>query len=100
MIWFLYNFSAFSFSIYSSKWIKIIIGDDAPLWKSFAWSIVTNAFYLPGSLGGAFMSDWFGPKATLAWGVFAQGVVGFIMTGAYKQLATPEYVAAFVVVFG
>lgn len=100
LIWFLYNFSSFSFSIYSSKWIQIIIGDDAPLWKTFAWSIVTNAFYLPGSLGGAFLSDWIGPKATLGWGVLAQGVIGFIMTGAYKQLATPEYVAAFVVVFG
>jgi hypothetical protein len=51
-------------------------------------------------MAGAFLSDWIGPKQTLAWGVFAQGVVGFIMTAAYKQLGTSEYVAAFVVVFG
>lgn len=100
MIWFIYDFSSFSFSIYSTKWLDIIIGDSAPLWQSFAWSILTNAFYLPGSIAGAFLSDWIGPKQTLAWGVFAQGVVGFIMTAAYKQLGTPEYVAAFVVVFG
>ncbi|OKL56184.1 hypothetical protein UA08_08444 [Talaromyces atroroseus] len=99
-IWFIYDFSSFSFGIFSSKWLAIIIGDSAPLWQSFAWSILTYTFYLPGSFAGAFLSDIFGPKQTLAWGVFLQGVVGFIMVGAYKQLATPEYVAAFVVVFG
>ncbi|EED23306.1 MFS phospholipid transporter (Git1), putative [Talaromyces stipitatus ATCC 10500] len=100
LIWFTYDFSSFSFSIYSTKWLDIIIGDSAPLWQSFAWSILTNTFYLPGSIAGAYLADWVGPKQTLAWGVFAQGVVGFIMTAAYKQLGTPEYVAAFVVVFG
>ncbi|KAL1985985.1 hypothetical protein VTN96DRAFT_7120 [Rasamsonia emersonii] len=100
LIWFIYNFSSYSFSIYSSKWISIILGDDAPLWKSFAWSALTNVFYLPGSFAGAFMSDWIGPKACLAWGVFLQGVVGFIMSGCYQWLATPQNVAAFVVVYG
>ncbi|KAJ5940117.1 hypothetical protein N7516_000285 [Penicillium verrucosum] len=68
IIWFLYDFSAYSFGIYSSAWLKIILGDTAPLWKSFGWSTV--------------------------------GVIGFIMAGCYKWLATPENVAAFVVVFG
>lgn len=70
------------------------------MWKSFAWSALTNVFYLPGSFGGAFLSDWIGPKACLAWGVLLQGVVGFIMSGCYQWLATPQYVAAFVVVYG
>lgn len=64
------------------------------------WSVLTNSFYLPGSLSGAFVSDWIGPKLTLAIGMAGQGVVGFIMSGAYEKLATPEYVAAFVVVYG
>ncbi|KAF4763841.1 hypothetical protein HAV15_001689 [Penicillium sp. str.  len=99
-IWFLYDFSAYSFGIYSSAWLKIILGDTAPLWKSFGWTTVVNSFYIPGSALGAFMSDWIGPRYTLAIGVGLQGVIGFIMAGCYKWLATPENVAAFVVVFG
>ncbi|CAG7942420.1 unnamed protein product [Penicillium salamii] len=100
VIWFLYDFSAYSFSIYSSAWLSIILGDNAPLWKSFGWSTVVNLFYIPGSALGAFMSDWIGPRYTLALGVGLQGVIGFIMAGCYKWLATPENVAGFVVVFG
>jgi hypothetical protein len=96
----MYNFSSYSFSIYSSKWLSIILGDSAPLWKSLGWSTVINCFYLPGSIFGAFVSDWIGPKDCLAWGVLAQGCVGFIMSGCYQYLATPQNVAAFVVVYG
>ncbi|KAJ5256369.1 hypothetical protein N7497_004774 [Penicillium chrysogenum] len=100
IIWFLYDFSAYSFGIYSSAWLSIILGDKAPLWKSFGWTTVVNSFYIPGSALGAFLSDWIGPRYTLALGVGLQGVIGFIMAGCYKWLATPENVAAFVVVFG
>ncbi|PLB55502.1 inorganic phosphate transporter [Aspergillus steynii IBT 23096] len=100
LIWFIYDFSAYSFNIYSSKWVAIILGDSAPLWKSFGWTTVTNAFYIPGSFLGALASDWIGPRNTLALGVGLQGIIGFIMSGCYEYLATPQNVAAFVVVFG
>ncbi|KAL4895233.1 major facilitator superfamily domain-containing protein [Aspergillus ambiguus] len=100
LIWFIYDFSAYSFNIYSSKWVSIILGDNAPLWKTFGWTTVTNVFYIPGSFLGALASDWIGPRNTLALGVGLQGVIGFIMAGCYEYLATPKNVAAFVVVFG
>lgn len=100
MIWFIYNFSVYSFSIYSSAWLAIILGETAPLWKTFGWNTLTNVFYLPGSTFGAFLSDWIGPRYALSGGVFVQGCVGFIMSGFYGYLATPEHVAAFVVVYG
>ena len=100
MIWFVYDFSAYSFSIYSSKWTDIILGDDSSIWKSFGWSTLANAFYVPGSFFGAYASDWFGPRRTLIVGVLLQGIVGFIMAGCYKYLATSANVAAFVVVYG
>lgn len=100
MIWFIYNFSSYSFSLYSSKWINIIIGKDAPLWQQFGWNTLVNAFYIPGSSLGAFVSDWLGPRNALAVGVLVQGIIGFIMSGCYEWLATPQYVAAFVVVYG
>ncbi|KAL3455395.1 major facilitator superfamily domain-containing protein [Aspergillus heterothallicus] len=100
LIWFIYDFSAYSFSIYSSAWISILLGDSYPLWKSFGWNTVVNLFYIPGSVAGAFASDWLGPRKTLAIGVALQGVIGFIMAGCYKYLNTPDNVAAFVVVYG
>lgn len=86
LIWFIYDFSSYSFSIYSSSWLIFLLPSTAPLWKSFGWSTVINLFYVPGAALGAFVSDWIGPKYTLALGVFLQGVVGFIMSGLYKHL--------------
>ena len=99
-IWFIYDFSAYSFGIYGSAWLAIILGDTAPLWKSFGWYTVVNLFYLPGAIGGAFLSDIMGPRLALGVFVFAQGVVGFIMAGVYAQLDTAAHVAGFVVVYG
>ena len=57
-------------------------------------------FYLPGAIGGAFLSDFIGPRYALAIGVLLQGIVGFIMAGCYAHLATSAHVAGFVVVYG
>ena len=57
-------------------------------------------FYLPGAIGGAFLSDWIGPRYALAGGVLLQGIVGFIMAGCYSLLDTAPHVAGFVVVYG
>jgi MFS family permease len=79
LIWFIYDFSAYSFTLYSSTWIDNIIGSEAPLWKTYGFSVVVNLFYLPGSFAGAFISDWMGPKMCLAVFVLIQGLVGFLM---------------------
>lgn len=100
LIWFMYNFSVYSFSIYSSAWLNIILGESAPLWKTFGWNTVLTLFYIPGSGLGAWISDWIGPRYALAAGATAQGIIGFIMSGCYAQLATAQHVAAFVVVYG
>ena len=100
LIWFVYDFSAYSFSIYSSAWISLILGEDAPIWKSFGWNTIVNVFYLPGAIGGAFLSDYIGPKNSLVIFVALQGIVGFIMAGCYGLLNTSAHVAGFVVVYG
>ncbi|PGG96588.1 hypothetical protein GX51_07750 [Blastomyces parvus] len=100
LIWFVYDFSIYAFGIYSAAWLKLVLSDSAPLWKSFGWNTVLNLFYLPGAILGAFVSDWLGPRHALALGVFLQGGVGFIMAGCYQYLATAKNVAAFVVVYG
>ncbi|ATY60386.1 MFS phospholipid transporter Git1 [Cordyceps militaris] len=98
LIWFLYNFSVYAFGIYSSTILSGIYGKDAPLSQIFGWNTVINLFYLPGSILGAFISDWIGPKRALAFGVLAQALVGFIMAGVYAKIS--KNIAAFAIVYG
>ncbi|CAD0015233.1 unnamed protein product [Aureobasidium pullulans] len=100
LIWFIYDFSGYSFSLFSSTIVDNLLGDNSPLWKSFGWTTLIYLFYLPGCIGGSFVSDWLGPKMTLGIGVLAQGIVGFIMAGVYSYLAHPQNVAGFVIVYG
>lgn len=99
-IWFIYDFSSFAFGLYSSDITGSLLGDDMTLWKTFGWAILINAFYLPGAMAGSFISDWLGPRMTLAIFVAAQGVVGFIMAGVYEPLSRPGNIGAFCVVYG
>lgn len=99
-IWFIYDFSAYSFGIFSSSLISNLLGSDSALWVSFGWNTLLTFFYMPGCLLGAWLSDWIGPKKALGWVVLAQGIVGFIMAGCYSYLAKPNLVGAFVVVYG
>ncbi|RYP90020.1 hypothetical protein DL770_003865 [Monosporascus sp. CRB-9-2] len=100
LIWFIYDFSAYSFGIYSSTILANIYGESASLTTVFGWNTVINIFYLPGTMFGAFVSDWLGPRYTLALGVTLQAVVGFVMAGAYAKLSQPEVVGGFAVVYG
>lgn len=98
LIWFLYDFSTYAFGIYSSDILQGIYGKEAPLTTVFGWNTVINMFYLPGTILGAFVSDWIGPKYTLIGGVLAQAIVGYIMAGVYGQIKT--HIAGFAVFYG
>ncbi|PFH56413.1 hypothetical protein XA68_16545 [Ophiocordyceps unilateralis] len=98
LIWFLYDFSTYAFGIYASSILSAIYGDNAPLTTVFGWNTVINMFYLPGTMLGALVSDWLGPKYTLIGGVTVQAVVGFIMAAVYDSIS--RNVAAFAVVYG
>lgn len=96
-IWFIYDFSAYAFGIYSSAIISIVV-PDGDLYKTFGWNVVLNLFYIPGSFAGAFAADYLGPRITLVTGVGLQGIIGFIMASQYEHLK--QHIAGFVVVYG
>lgn len=102
IIWFLYNFSSYAFGIYSSLIIKNLLTNDSDeqvgLKESFAWNVLFNAFYLPGSFAGAIFADYIGPRLTLSLGLFVQAMFGIGMTCGFKSLE--KNIAAFTVVFG
>ena len=75
-----------------------ITGGSDSLTVVLGWGVVINLFYMPGTIGGAFIVDYLGPKYTMILGLLSQAVIGFIMSGAYVQLS--EHIAAFAVVYG
>ncbi|KAI1649376.1 MFS general substrate transporter [Daldinia loculata] len=100
LIWFIYDFSAYSFSIYSSAILSNIYGDTGVLTTIFGWNTVINLFYIPGTMLGAPISDRLGPRYTLILGQVLQAIVGFIMAGCYSRISHPSVVGAFAVVYG
>ncbi|KAI5956234.1 hypothetical protein KGF54_000709 [Candida jiufengensis] len=97
LIWFIYDFSVYSFGTFNT----IIIGEIIPngsLYQQWGWSVVFNLFYMPGAFVGAFVGDYLGPRLTLALGVGIQGIIGFAMSAKLDDLK--KHVAGFVVVFG
>ncbi|KAJ3120578.1 hypothetical protein HK100_012737 [Physocladia obscura] len=100
LIWFIYDFSSYSFGLYSSTILAGIYDSTAPLTTIFGWNTVINLFYIPGSMLGAPLSDKLGPRWALIIGVTLQSVVGFIMAGCYESLAQPNMVAGFAIVYG
>ena len=97
LIWFIYDFSAYAFALYSSYILRIIVpGGD--LYKTFGWNVVFNLFYLPGTLIGALFADYFGPRVTMTAGLLCQSIIGFGMTAGYYNLK--NNIGSFVVVYG
>ncbi|KAI0710110.1 metabolite transporter [Earliella scabrosa] len=96
--WFLYDFIVYPFGLYSSLVTDTITGGSDSLTVVFGWSVVINLFYIPGTVGGAFIVDFFGPKWTMIIGLLSQAVIGFIMSGLYSHLT--NHIAAFAVVYG
>ncbi|OBA22756.1 MFS general substrate transporter [Metschnikowia bicuspidata var. bicuspidata NRRL YB-4993] len=96
-IWFVYDFSVYSFGLYSSFILtQILPGDD--IYKAWGWNVVFNLFYIPGSFLGGFSTDFLGPRLTLFIGLACQGVIGMGMTAGYAHLK--NHIGAFVVVYG
>ncbi|KAI0749498.1 metabolite transporter [Daedaleopsis nitida] len=96
--WFLYDFIVYPFGLYSSLVTDTITGGNESLTVVFGWSVVINLFYIPGTVGGALIVDYLGPKYTMITGLVCQAIIGFIMSGLYVQLT--NHIAAFAVVYG
>ncbi|KAK5136773.1 hypothetical protein LTR08_002069 [Meristemomyces frigidus] len=99
-IWFIYDFSSYSFGLLSSQLLTNLLGDNSKLWVNFGWNTLLTFFYMPGCVFGSYLSDWVGPRNALGYTLLLQAAVGFVMVGTYSFLARPEYVGGFIVVYG
>ncbi|KAL5635012.1 hypothetical protein ACGC1H_002893 [Rhizoctonia solani] len=96
--WFIYDFITYAFGIYSSTVVDSIIGDTKSLYVIFGWNVVINLFYIPGTVTGAFVVDYLGPKYTMIIGLLCQAVIGFGMSGGYEYLK--NHIAGFAILYG
>ncbi|KIK62441.1 hypothetical protein GYMLUDRAFT_41882 [Collybiopsis luxurians FD-317 M1] len=96
--WFIYDFITYTFGIYSSTVVDNITGKNKAIPVVFGWNIIINLFYIPGTIIGAFVVDFLGPKYCMITGLVCQAIIGFIMSGLYHKLTS--HVAAFAVVYG
>ncbi|KAH8917490.1 MFS general substrate transporter, partial [Atractiella rhizophila] len=96
--WFIYDFIVYPFGIYSSTIINQIIGADASLTTVFGWNVVVNLFYIPGTMGGALLVDWVGPKRLMCICLILQAILGFGMSGGYDHLI--KHIGGFTVAYG
>ncbi|KAF7312065.1 MFS Git1p-related glycerophosphoinositol [Mycena indigotica] len=96
--WFIYDFITYPFGIYSSTIVDSITGGNSSLTTVFGWNVVINLFYMPGTIIGAFVVDYLGPKYTMITGLLFQALFGFVMSGAYDHLK--KHIAGFAVIYG
>lgn len=97
LIWFVYDFCSYSWGIYSSQIIQLVV-KNGDLQTDFGWTVLFNVFYIPGAFLGALAADYFGPRLTLLSGTALQGIVGFILAGVYSSLM--KNIGGFVVAYG
>ncbi|CED82334.1 Inorganic phosphate transporter [Phaffia rhodozyma] len=98
--WFIYDWIVYPFGLYSSVIISVA-DSESTLYTSLGWGCLVNAFYLPGTfLGAIFVSDRLGPRNTMIFGLLAQAIFGFVLSGAYNALTKHENIAAFAVLYG
>ncbi|KAF9359984.1 Plasma membrane permease, mediates uptake of glycerophosphoinositol and glycerophosphocholine [Mortierella sp. AD094] len=96
--WFLYDFIAYPFGIFSGTIIDMAIGTDATFVQTAEWMCLLNAFYMPGCFAGAVAADKIGRKKTMALGFLIQGVLGIFLGVFFKDLL--KVLPLFVVLYG
>ncbi|KAF9586228.1 Plasma membrane permease, mediates uptake of glycerophosphoinositol and glycerophosphocholine [Lunasporangiospora selenospora] len=84
--WFIYDFIVYPFGIFTGVILDTAIGSNASIVQIASWSCLLSVFYLPGSIGGAFSSDYIGRKNTITLGFLVQGIVGIFLGIFYKNL--------------
>ncbi|KZT50563.1 putative metabolite transporter [Calocera cornea HHB12733] len=99
LTWFIYDFITYPFGIYSSQIINTIQANQ-DLYQSFGWATVVNLFYIPGTIAGAFLIDYLGPKYCMILGLCLQAIFGFFMSGFYETLIQPTHIAGFAIMYG
>ncbi|CAD0027546.1 unnamed protein product [Aureobasidium pullulans] len=87
--WFLYNWIAIPFGIFSGT-ITNRVNAGGSLITNLGWGVVINCFYIPGPFIGGYLSDKIGRRKTMALGFAMQAILGdqgaFLVGSAFAVL--------------
>ncbi|EGP89806.1 uncharacterized protein MYCGRDRAFT_35932 [Zymoseptoria tritici IPO323] len=97
LAWFIYNYIAYPFGLFSSSILASVNAGDS-LVKSYGWGTLINCFYLPGGFIGGYLSDRIGRRRTMALGFGLQACLGFIIGGCFPQIQ--DRTALFIILYG
>lgn len=97
LAWFFYDFVSYPFGLFSSTIVSQLMPEQTVL-QNIGYGTMVLTFYLPGCVLGAWLMDRIGRKNTMALGFFVQGILGFILGGAFKQIQS--VFPLFVVLYG
>ncbi|WVQ80539.1 hypothetical protein IAT38_002644 [Cryptococcus sp. DSM 104549] len=95
----LYDWITYPFGLYATP-ITNAADPNGTLYTSIGWGCLINFFYLPGTVVGAFVVDYFGPKYTMIIGLCCQCVIGCVLSGTYNLLTQPHRIAGFAILYG
>ncbi|ORX40191.1 phospholipid transporter [Kockovaella imperatae] len=96
--WFIYDWITYPFGIYASTITNEVI-PNATLKQNVGWGCLINFFYVPGTLFGALIVDYLGPKYCMIFGLVMQAIFGFILSGTFTKLV-PNHIAGFAILYG
>ncbi|KAI9021720.1 MFS phospholipid transporter-like protein [Phycomyces nitens] len=96
-IWFLYDFVAYSFGVFSTTILSLAVPENS-LMMTLCWNIVLNIFYPAGSICGGLIIDRLGRKTVMASGFFIQAALGIIIGALAPKLVT--VFPLFVILYG
>ncbi|WVO19205.1 uncharacterized protein IAS62_000483 [Cryptococcus decagattii] len=97
--WFIYDWITYPFGLYATP-ITDAADPNGTLYTSIGWGCLINFFYLPGTLFGAFIVDYLGPKYCMIFGLCMQAIFGFVLSGCYNLLTQPHRIAGFAILYG
>ncbi|KAJ3000548.1 hypothetical protein HDV02_004843 [Globomyces sp. JEL0801] len=97
-IWFTYDLCAYPFGLYASTITSTVLPDDHTLSDQFFWDFVILLFYMPGAIGGAFLTNMIGPKWGLITGLTCQAVMAIVLAQGFETLS--KNIAVFSLMYG
>lgn len=98
LTWFLYDFVAYPFGLFTPNIIDGLPGNSKNLIVSIGYSALINSFNIPGCILGSFALDRIGRRNTMLLGFVSQSMIAFVLAGALAPIQT--VMPLFIILYG
>lgn len=98
LTWFLYDFVAYPFGLFTPNIIDGLPGNSKNLIVSIGYSALINTFNIPGCILGSFSLDKMGRRNTMLLGFVSQSIIAFVLAGALAPIQ--KVFPLFIILYG